>query len=86
MEEVCYPTSHIPFYILMIVLISFIFFIIFWKNPQNHIDYNIIYQQPDTLIKSIPSDHPRASTVIIGSHYSSHSSATTSAPFSMPHL
>ena len=80
-DQVCYPTSQVPFYVLFIVLISFIFFMIFWQSNKNYHDYHISYQMTDNNIYK--KEQPP--TVTIGSHFSSHSSAVASAPFRKPY-
>ncbi len=79
-DQVCYPTSHLPFYILSIVLVSFIFFMIFWQS-KNQYDYHIALNQTDHNTQIM---QPSTPTVTIGSHYSSHSSAVTASPFINP--
>jgi hypothetical protein len=89
-DTVCYPQSHLPFYIIGIVFISLIFFMLFWQSTKNFYELNYTANHP--VNPPILQQNPRTqnnpdfvpNTMTIGNHSSAHTSAITAAPYIPP--
>lgn len=88
-DKVCYPTSHLPFYIIGIVFASLVIFLIIWKfhDPKN---YQFYYTQHKNVPPAegfggpVPGFNPNSwipNTMTFGNHNSAHNSAIIASPY-----
>lgn len=83
-NAVCYPASHIPFYVMAIVFITIIFVIIFWQsNKQSKYEfyYNMHHSYPGMISNA---NQMLPNTMTIGNHNSAHGSPIIAAPYVAP--
>jgi hypothetical protein len=81
-DKICYPTSHIPFYIVGIVFVTLIFFMTFFQsNEQKYYQYfhstNNKYEPMPQIVQNIRRDDG----IVVGNHNSAHGSAIHAVPF-----
>jgi hypothetical protein len=84
-DAVCYSKKHLPFYIVAIVLVAFIFFMLFWQSSQQ-MTYQFYYDMGRNFgvqpFSNLGSETPNVTT--IGGHNSAHSSAIHASPYVAP--
>ena len=79
-DKVCYPVSHVPFYVIAIVFVTLIFFMTFWQsNEQKYFQYH--HNVHHNKYEPFQPMQTNTGTVTVGHHNSAHGSAIHATPF-----
>jgi len=85
-DKICYPMSHVPFYIVAIVFVSLIFFMVFFQtNEQKYYQYfHNTHNKYEPMPQIVQNIRQQQDGVTVGNHNSAHGSTIHAVPFIAP--
>lgn len=80
-NKICYPSSHVPFYIVGIVFVSLIFFMVFFQSKKEEKYYQYFHNTHNKYEPVTQQLSPQREGITVGNHNSAHGSMIHAVPF-----